>query len=201
MQVELARAVSSGPDRRLRSRRRPSGRELLDVVAATVPDVVLTDLAMPDLDGATATRELLAGHPGHAVIVLTMHDDDESVFAAMRAGAPGYLLKGADGPELMRAVLAVPDGDAVYEAAVARRIVSFYSDTHQRYAAHAFPDLTPRERDVLDLLAGGARNHEIARRLSRSEKTVCNRVSAVLLKLQVPDRAAAAHARDAGLGT
>jgi DNA-binding NarL/FixJ family response regulator len=79
MQVELARAVSSGPDRRLRSRRRPSGRELLDVVAATVPDVVLTDLAMPDLDGATATRELLAGHPGHAVIVLTMHDDDESV--------------------------------------------------------------------------------------------------------------------------
>jgi DNA-binding NarL/FixJ family response regulator len=172
-----------------------------DVAAATQPDVVLTDLAMPDLDGATATRQLLARHPTIAVLVLTMHDDDESVFAALRAGALGYLLKGADGPELVRAVLAVAQGDAVYGATVARRIVGFYSDTHERYAAQAFPDLTPRERDVLDLLAAGARNHEIARRLGLSEKTVRNHVSALLLKLQVPDRtAAAARARDAGLG-
>jgi DNA-binding NarL/FixJ family response regulator len=178
-----------------------SGRELLQVVDATQPDVVLTDLAMPDLDGATATRELLARHPTMAVLVLTMHDDDESVFAAMRAGASGYLLKGADGPELVRAVLAVAHGDAVFGSAVARRIVAFYSGAHQRYAAQAFPDLTPRERDVLDLLAAGARNHEIARRLGLSEKTVRNHVSALLLKLQVPDRtAAAARARDAGLG-
>jgi len=178
-----------------------SGRELLDVVAATQPDVVLTDLGMPDLDGAAATRELLARHGGIAMLVLTMHDDDESVFAAMRAGAMGYLLKGADGPELVRAVLAVAQGDAVYGAAVARRIVAFYSGVHQRYAAQAFPDLTPRERDVLDLLAAGARNHEIARRLGLSEKTVRNHVSALLLKLQVPDRtAAAARAREAGLG-
>jgi DNA-binding NarL/FixJ family response regulator len=178
-----------------------SGRELLDVVAATQPDVVLTDLGMPDLDGAAATRQLLTRQPTIAVLVLTMHDDDESVFAALRAGALGYLLKGADGPELVRAVLAVAAGDAVYGAAVARRIVAFYSDAHQRYAAQAFPDLTPRERDVLDLLATGARNHEIARRLGLSEKTVRNHVSALLLKLQVPDRtAAAARARDAGLG-
>ena len=178
-----------------------SGRDLLDVVDATQPDVVLTDLGMPDLDGATATRELLIRHPTIAVLVLTMHDDDESVFAAMRAGAMGYLLKGADGPELVRAILAVAQGDAVYGAAVARRIVAFYSGASQRYAAQAFPDLTPRERDVLDLLAAGARNHEIARRLGLSEKTVRNHVSALLLKLQVPDRtAAAARARDAGLG-
>jgi DNA-binding NarL/FixJ family response regulator len=178
-----------------------SGQELLQVVDATQPDVVLTDLSMPDLDGAMATRELLARHPTIAVLVLTMHDDDESVFAAMRAGALGYLLKGADGPELVRAVLAAAHGDAVYGAAVARRIVAFYSGAHQRYAAQAFPDLTPRERDVLNLLAAGARNHEIARRLGLSEKTVRNHVSALLLKLQVPDRtAAAARARDAGLG-
>jgi DNA-binding NarL/FixJ family response regulator len=178
-----------------------SGRELLDVVAETAPDVVLTDLGMPDMDGVTATRELVARHPGTAVLVLTMHSDDESLFASMRAGAMGYLLKGADGPELVRAVLAVAAGDAVYGAPVARRIVEFYSGAHKDYAAQAFPDLTPRERDVLDLVASGARNHEIARRLGLSEKTVRNHVSALLLKLQVPDRtAAAARARDAGLG-
>ena len=178
-----------------------TGRELLAVAASTGPDVVLTDLAMPDLDGAAATRELLTDHPGLAVLVLTMHDDDESVFAALRAGAQGYLLKGANGVEVVRAVLAVAGGDAVYGAAVARRIVGFYSGAQDRYAAHAFPDLTAREREVLELLASGARNHEIARRLGMSEKTVRNHVSAVLLKLGVPDRTAAAvKARDAGLG-
>lgn len=178
-----------------------TGRELLDNAATTHPDVVLTDLGMPDLDGAAATRQLLAQQPSIAVLVLTMHDDDESVFTALRAGALGYLLKGADGPEVVRAVLTVAQGDAVYGAAVARRIVDFYSGAHQRYAAQAFPNLTPRERDVLDLLAIGARNHEIARRLALSEKTVRNHVSALLLKLQVPDRTTAAtRARDAGLG-
>ena len=178
-----------------------SGRILLEVVAATHPDVVLTDLSMPDLDGAAATRQLLARHTNLGILILTMHDDDESVFAALRAGARGYLLKGAEGPELIRAVLAVAAGDAVYGAAVARRIVAFYSGAHQRYAAQVFPELTPRERDVLDLLATGARNHEIARRLELSEKTVRNHISTLLLKLQVPDRTtAAARARDAGLG-
>jgi DNA-binding NarL/FixJ family response regulator len=178
-----------------------SGRMLLDVVDTTHPDVVLTDLSMPDLDGAAATRLLLGRHPNLAILILTMHDDDESVFAALRAGAQGYLLKGAEGPELIRAVLAVAAGDAVYGAAVARRIVAFYSGTRQRYTAQVFPELTSRERDVLDLLATGARNHEIARRLQLSEKTVRNHVSVLLGKLQVPDRnAAATRARDAGLG-
>jgi DNA-binding NarL/FixJ family response regulator len=178
-----------------------TGRTLLEAVASTHPDVVLTDLSMPDLDGATATRQLLARDPNLGILILTMHDDDESVFAALRAGARGYLLKGAEGPELIRAVLAIASGDAVYGAAVARRIVAFYSGAHQRYTAQVFPELTPRERDVLDLLATGARNHEIARRLELSEKTVRNHISALLLKLQVPDRTtAAARARDAGLG-
>jgi DNA-binding NarL/FixJ family response regulator len=178
-----------------------SGRTLIDLVAEYNPDVVITDLAMPDFDGATATRQLHIHIPTLPVLVLTMHDDDESVFNALRAGAAGYLLKGAEGPDIVRAVLSVAAGEAVYGPAVARRIVAFYSGAPQSYAAQAFPDLTPRERDVLDLLATGARNHEIARRVGLSEKTVRNHISAVLLKLQVPDRTAAAtKARDAGLG-
>jgi DNA-binding NarL/FixJ family response regulator len=177
-----------------------SGRELVELVDRVEPDVVLTDLAMPDLDGATATRELLARRPGLGVLVLTMHDDDESVFQAMRAGARGYLLKGAERAELVRAVLAVAAGDAVYGAAVARRIVEFYTGAQQKYVASAFPDLTARERDVLGLLAEGRRNSDIAARLGLSDKTVRNHVSAILFKLQVPDRTAAAFkARDAGL--
>jgi len=178
-----------------------SGRELLAVVAATTPDVVLTDLGMPDLGGAAATRTLSERHPNIAVLVLTMHADDESLFAAMRAGARGYLIKGADGPELVRAVLAVANGEAVFGAPVAQRIITFYSGRGQIYATRAFPELTQREREVLDLLATGARNHEIGRRLGLSEKTVRNHISAILVKLQVPDRTAAAvRARDAGLG-
>jgi DNA-binding NarL/FixJ family response regulator len=177
------------------------GRELIDLVAEHRPDVVITDLAMPGLDGVGATRELLARDAALAVLVLTMHDDDESVFAAMRAGARGYLLKGADRAELVRSVLTVAAGDAVYGAAVARRIIDFFTGAHQQFAASAFPDLTPREREVLDLLATGARNSHIAGRLGMTDKTVRNHISAILLKLQVPDRTAAAvKARDAGLG-
>jgi DNA-binding NarL/FixJ family response regulator len=123
------------------------------------------------------------------------------VFAALRAGAGGYLVKGADGDEIVRAVLAVANGDAVYGGSVARRIIAFYAGAeNESPAARAFPDLTPREREVLELLAAGCRNHEIARRLGMSEKTVRNHVSQVLLKLQVPDRTAAAlKAREAGL--
>jgi DNA-binding NarL/FixJ family response regulator len=179
-----------------------SGRELVELVDRVEPDVVLTDLAMPDLDGAAATRELLARRPGLGVLVLTMHDDDESVFQAMRAGARGYLLKGAERAELVRAVLAVAAGDAVFGAAVARRIVDFYTGAQEKYVASAFPDLTARERDVLGLLAEGRRNSDIAARLGLSDKTVRNHVSAILFKLQVPDRTAAAFkARDAGLSS
>ena len=178
------------------------GQQLLTLVEQTHPDVVLTDLAMPGLDGATATRQLLQRHPQLGVLVLTMHEDDEMLFAALHSGARGYLLKGADKAEILRALQAVAAGEAVYGAPVARRIVAFFTGAHQQYAAKVFPELTEREREMLELVAAGLGNHEIARRLVLSEKTVRNHVSAILVKLQVPDRAAAvAKARDAGLGT
>jgi DNA-binding NarL/FixJ family response regulator len=172
------------------------GAELIALAAREHPDVVLTDLAMPGLDGASACRELLARQPDLGVLVLTMHADDESLVSALRAGARGYLVKGADKAELIRSILAVADGQAVYGAPVARRIAELFGAA--RPATPAFPDLTPREREVLDLLADGARNSEIARQLGMTDKTVRNHVSAILMKLQVPDRTAAAiKARDA----
>ena len=171
------------------------GKALIALVEAQRPDVVLTDLAMPGLDGVSACRQLLARHPDLGVLVLTMHTDDESLVSALRAGARGYLVKGADKAELIRAILAVADGQAVYGAVVARRIADLFRPGRP---ATPFPDLTPRERQVLDLLAGGARNSEIARQLGMTDKTVRNHVSAVLMKLQVTDRTAAAiKARDA----
>jgi DNA-binding NarL/FixJ family response regulator len=176
------------------------GHELLVAVAAHSPDVVLTDLTMPGLGGLEALERLRSSAPDVGVIVLTMHEDDESVFAALRAGARGYLVKGADSAEILRAVRAVAAGDAVYGASVARRILAAHSQGGNR-PADPFPDLTPREREVLEQLAAGARNHQIANHLGMSEKTVRNHVSAILLKLQVPDRTAAAlRARDAGIG-
>ena len=178
-----------------------SGSELLAAVAACAPDVVVTDIAMPDLDGVAATRRLLATRPDLAVLVLTMHPDDEHVFAALRAGARGYLVKGSDGEAILRAVRAVAAGEAVYGPEVGRRIVAFYAGVGEESpTARAFPELTPREQAVLEHLVAGCRNSEIGRRLGMSEKTVRNHVSAILLKLQVPDRTAAAlKARDAGV--
>jgi DNA-binding NarL/FixJ family response regulator len=178
------------------------GDALLRSVHERQPDVVITDLSMPTLDGVTATSQLVANRPELAILVLTMHEDDEHVFAALRAGARGYLVKGADGAEIVRAVQSVAAGDAVYGGPVARRIIASFAGEHtDSPSARAFPDLTPRERDVLELLAAGCRNHEIARRLGTSDKTVRNHVSQVLLKLQVPDRTAAAlKAREAGVG-
>jgi DNA-binding NarL/FixJ family response regulator len=178
------------------------GSQLVALVEHSQPDVVLTDLAMPGLDGATAARQIIQRFPGIGVLALTMHEDDEALFGALRAGARGYLLKGADREEIVRAVLAVAAGDAVYSANVARRIVGFFTSAHQTYAAQVFPDLTGWEREILDLVAAGLGNHEIARRLVLSEKTVRNNVAAILTKLQVPDRAAAVtKARDTGLGS
>jgi DNA-binding NarL/FixJ family response regulator len=175
------------------------GDELLAVVAHAAPDVVLTDLSMPRLSGTAAIAELSRRHPGTGVLVLTMHEDDASLFGALHAGARGYLLKGADSEEIIRAVLAVAGGDAVYGGAVARRVVDTL--TGAAFRTPAFPELTGRERDVLELLAAGLPTGQIARRLALSDKTVRNHVSAVLTKLQVPDRAAAiARAREAGWG-
>jgi DNA-binding NarL/FixJ family response regulator len=178
------------------------GRGLVETAARTQPDVVLTDLTMPGMDGAAAMRALATQHPDIAVLVLTMHDDDESLFTAMRAGARGYLLKGAERAEIVAAILAVAAGDAVYGQPVARRILDAFHNNRQVPRTPGLPDLTPRESDVLDLLAAGYRNSEIAAQLHLADKTVRNNISAVLTKLQVPDRTAAAlKARAAGLGT
>ncbi|KRE42167.1 response regulator transcription factor [Knoellia sp. Soil729] len=179
-----------------------TGEELLAAVNEHQPDVAITDLSMPGVDGVQATSRLLSQRPDLPILVLTMHEDDEHVFAALRAGARGYLVKGADGTEIVGAVRTVAAGGAVYGGSVARRIVSFYSGgAEQSPTERAFPQLTPRERDVLELVALGCRNHEIARRLQMSDKTVRNHVSAILTKLQVPDRTAAAlRARDSGAG-
>lgn len=177
------------------------GNELLAVVNEQKPDVVLTDLAMPNLGGLEAIGSLRKHDPGIGILVLTMHDDDESVFNALRSGARGYLIKGAEGAELVRAIESVAAGDAVYGAAIANRIVSLLT-AGPAARTEPFPELTNREREVLDLLATGLRNQAIAGRLSLSEKTVRNHVSAVLVKLQVPDRTSAAiRAKEAGLGS
>jgi DNA-binding NarL/FixJ family response regulator len=178
------------------------GAALVAAVGEFSPDVVLTDLSMPRFDGVAAITQLLRVDPELPILVLTMHEDDEHVFAALRAGARGYLVKGSDGEEIVRAVRSVASGDAVYGGAVARRIVAFYSGRQvESPTARAVPDLTPREREVLELLATGCRNHEIARRLGMSEKTVRNHVSQILTKLQVPDRTAAAlKAKESGIG-
>ena len=176
------------------------GRSLLAAVAEHQPDVVVTDLDMPGMSGIEATAALQERFPTAGVLVLTMHAEDESLFAALRAGARGYLLKGADKAELVRAIQSVASGEAVYGAAVAAKIVAFFTGAQKDYAAQVFPELTDRERDVLTLLAEGRRNSEIAQSLHLSDKTVRNHVSSVLLKLQVPDRTAAAiKAREAGL--
>ena len=177
------------------------GAELLAVVARTRPDVVLTDLSMPGMEGGALIRRLRTEHPDVPILVLTMHEDDEQVFGALRAGARGYLIKGVEGAELERAIESVAAGNAVYGQAVANRIIAFFTGTSEEYAAKAFPELTDREREVLDLMALGLRNRAIGERLGMAEKTVRNHVSVVLQKLQVSDRTSAAiKARDAGLG-
>ncbi|NEA30132.1 response regulator transcription factor [Streptomyces sp. SID13031] len=177
-----------------------TGREAVREAVTTRPDVAVLDLQMPDLDGFAATRELARTAPDVAVLVLTMFEDDDSVFAAMRAGARGYLVKGAEQDEIARAIRAVAAGEAIFGPGVARRVLSFFS-TPPVPAADPFPDLTTREREILDLLAAGLSNTAIGTRLGLASKTVANNVSTIFTKLAVADRAAAIiQARDAGLG-
>lgn len=178
------------------------GASAVEKAALLGPDVVLMDLHMPHLNGIDATRLILEHRPGTAILVLTMLDGDDSVFAAMRAGARGYLLKGADRTEILNAIEAVAQGGVVFSSGIAARVLAFFAASPTRPTLAPFPDLTEREREVLDLVARGLTNTEIARRLVLSAKTVRNHVSNVFTKLQVAGRAeAVAQARDAGLGT
>jgi DNA-binding NarL/FixJ family response regulator len=177
------------------------GERAIDVVGRADPDVVLMDLHMPGMNGIETTRRLLAEQADRAVLVLTMLDGEDSVFAAMRAGARGYLLKGADRAEIERAVRTVAGGEVVFSAAIASRVLAWFRSGGGTPDLAPFPELTEREREVLDLVARGLTNAEIARRLVVSDKTVRNHVSNVFAKLHVTDRASAvARARDAGLG-
>jgi DNA-binding NarL/FixJ family response regulator len=156
---------------------------------------------MPGGGGVPATASIAQTHPGTAVVVLTMSDDDDSVFAALRAGARGYLLKESEGADIARAVRAAARSEAVFGPRIADRVLAFFASSRGRASAVPFPELTDREREVLDLVAHGLPNAAIATRLFLSEKTVRNRVSDVLTKLHAASRAeAVALARDAGLG-
>ncbi|MEV0968466.1 response regulator transcription factor [Microtetraspora glauca] len=168
----------------------------------TQPDIVIMDLHMPGTNGVDATRAILRTTPATRVLVLTMFEDDDSVFGAMRAGASGYLVKGAQQDEIVRAIRSVAAGHAVFGPSVARRIIDFFAGAARAApAAEPFPELTAREREVLDLIAAGHTNLAIARHLVISVKTVSNHISAIFAKLQVADRAEAIiRARQAGLG-
>jgi len=175
------------------------GQEAVRAAVTLHPDVMVMDIQMPRLSGVAATREITRVAPAVAVLMLTMFDDDDSVFAAMRAGARGYVLKGAQQDEIVRAIQAAAAGEAIFGPGIARRVLGLASGPP--VPGIPFPDLTGREREVLDLIAAGERNVTIARRLSIAPKTVANHISAIFTKLQVADRSEAIiRARDAGLG-
>jgi len=175
-----------------------TGEQALALAHAVQPDVVLLDLAMPGMGGIAATERLVTSMPHVRVLILSMADDDDSVFAAMRAGARGYVLKGARKAELVRAVRAVAAGEAIFGAALAVRLMGYFAGLDRR--KEAFPELSERERQILGLVAKHLTNPQIAERLGLSQKTVRNHVSSIFAKLRVADRAhAIMRAREAGL--
>ncbi|MFG1617040.1 response regulator [Nonomuraea wenchangensis] len=182
-----------------------SGSEAIDAVRRLRVDVVLMDLKMPGVDGIEAARTILAEQPGLRILALTMFEDNDMVFAAMRAGMRGYLLKDADRDELVRAITAVHRGEAIFSPPIAQLLIDWFATMHpatsSRVSELAFPQLTGREREILDLIAQGFRNQDIALQLFVSIKTVRNHVSNIFTKLAVSDRSQAiVRARDAGLG-
>lgn len=176
------------------------GREAVDLALELQPDVILMDLHMPRLNGIEATARIVQSSPHISVVILTMMEDEDSVFAAVRAGARGYLLKGARRAEILRAVEAAGAGEVIFGPGIADRMVAFFRGARTRPSPDAFPQLTERERVILGLIASGLENAEIARELGLSVKTVRNHASNIFTKLQVAHRAQAIIlAREAGL--
>ena len=180
------------------------GQQAVHMAATLAPDVVVMDLRMPIMDGVEATRQITLASPHIGVVVLSMFDEDDLVFAAIRAGARGYLLKDADEEEIARVIFGVGRGEAIFGPSTAQRVLAMVSRTDQTepiVQEFPFPQLTEREREVLVLLSRGQRNTDIANDLFLSERTVRNYVSNIFTKLQVADRASAiAAARDVGVG-
>jgi DNA-binding NarL/FixJ family response regulator len=178
-----------------------TGEEAVEKAAALAPDVILMDVVMPDLNGVVATQRILRQNPAIGVIMLTMLEDDETVFAAMCAGARGYILKGSGKAEVLHTIQVVAGGAAMFGPAIASRLVHFFQERPAAEEEGPFQELTPREREVLDLIASGESNQAIAGRLHISPRTVGNHISNIFNKLQVADRAQAiVKGREAGLG-
>lgn len=177
-----------------------TGEEAIRLAETQQPDVILMDIKMPDLNGIEATREIAHAHPNIGILMVTMLEDDESVFTAMRAGARGYVLKGANQAEILRAIRAVANGEAIFGPGIARRLLNFFSTSRPAPPPRAFPELSDRETEILSFIAQGRSNQEIAGQLDLTLKTVRNHVSNIFSKLQVADRAQAViRAREAGL--
>lgn len=177
-----------------------TGEETVVKALELQPDIVLMDIQMPGVNGIEATRQIVNRSPKTGVIVVTMFEDDSSVFSAMRAGARGYILKDAGEEEVLRAIRGVASGEAIFGPAIARRLVYFFSKPQVKSGV-VFPELSEREREILDLIARGETNAEIVQQLVLSPNTVRNHISNIFSKLQVADRAEAIiRAREAGLG-
>jgi DNA-binding NarL/FixJ family response regulator len=178
-----------------------SGEEVVTLAEQLQPDVILMDIRMPGISGIDATRKILHTSPHIRILMVTMSEDNASVFAAMRAGARGYVLKEAQKDDMLRAIRAVGRGEAIFSPAVASRLIDFFAAPMPLAPPLAFPELTEREREILTLIAQGHSNPAIAERLVLSSSTVRNYVSNIFSKLQVVDRAQAIiRAREAGLG-
>lgn len=177
-----------------------TGGEAIEMVSALSPDIILMDIQMPDMNGVEATHKILDKYPQIGIIMLTMLEDDDSLFSALQVGARGYVLKGADKAEMVRSIRSVANGEALFGPAIAHRLTKFFNNPELEKHS-AFPELTSREFEVLELVAQTYNNHEIAQMLNISIKTVSNHISNIFGKLQVSDRSQAIfRARDAGLG-